>query len=207
MTLHVVSMLWDANAHSLPNSRCFNETWATKLLHGFTRNLTIPFKFILFTDHERDLPREIIQERITSSSEPGYGSFTEPYRLNAPMILVGLDTVIVKNIDHLAAYCLTNKKIALPRDPYQPDRSINGVALVPPGHAHVYETWQGENDMVWLRTFDVNFIDDLFPGQVLSCKAHDVRKKGLQGARVVYFHGRPKPHELMKLQWIKDHWR
>lgn len=197
-------MLWEANASSLPTSRCYNETWVDKLYRGFARNLTLPFRFVLFTDRERHLHEPVVQERI-SATTPDYGCFTEPYRLNEPMILVGLDTIVVGNVDHLAVRCLSPGKIVLPRDPYQLERSINGVALVPPGHRAVYDTWRGENDMEWLRTFETDFLDDLWPGHVISLKAADVRRRGLQAARIVYFHGRPKPHEL-DLPWVREHW-
>lgn len=204
--LHVVSMLWDHNERSLPTSRCFDESWVDKLYRGFKRNLTIPFKFVLFTDRKRLFEEAINQELMVSSNKPDYGCFTEPYRLNESMIFCGLDTVVVGNVDHLARHCLRYGKIALPRDPYQPDRTINGVALVPPGHRYVYDEWHGENDMEWLRRFKTDYIDDLWPGDVISLKFHDVRRKGLQGAKIVYFHGRPKPHELQDLPWIKEHW-
>lgn len=204
--LHVVTMLWDWNSSLLQSSRCYDESWADKLCRGFKRNLTVPFNFVVFTDRDRRFEEDVVQIRMTSSGT-GYGRFTEPYRLNEPMILVGLDTIVVDNIDHLAEYCLHPGKIALPRDPYVPERSINGVALVPPGHANVYARWRGENDMEWLRAFDVNLIDDLFPREVVSLKAHDVRRRGLQQAKIVYFHGRPKPHELGQLTWVRQHWR
>jgi hypothetical protein len=123
------------------------------------------------------------------------------------MILTGLDTVIVGNLDHFADYCMTADKIALPRDPYQPERSINGVALVPAGHRRIWDEWRGENDMEWLRQHETAFIDDMWPRQVLSLKFHKVRDLGLQGARIIYFHGRPKMQELGHLDWIKANWR
>lgn len=122
------------------------------------------------------------------------------------MILVGLDTIIVGNIDRYADYCLTASKIALPRDPYKPERSINGVALVPAGQKAVFDNWSGENDMEWMRKQDTVFIDDLFPGEVLSLKAHRIRDVGIGDARIIYFHGRPKAHELMHLDWVRKHW-
>jgi hypothetical protein len=122
------------------------------------------------------------------------------------MILTGLDTVITGNVDHLAKYCLTSDVIALPRDPYAKERACNGVALVPAGNAKVYEDWRGENDMEWMRKQPHQFIDDLFPDQVVSYKGH-VMEHGVGDARIVYFHGRMKPHELSDLPWIAEHWR
>jgi hypothetical protein len=205
--LRVVTCLWQPNQHSLPGSLCYTDEWVDKLYRGFRRNLSLRFEFVLFTDKYRRF-QEPIRQEILSNKEPDYGSFTEPYRLDDPMILVGLDTVIVGNIDHFWNYCFTADKIALCRDPYKLERSINGIALVPAGFRWIWDTWQGENDMEWLRQHAEHtvFIDDIWPGHCLSLKAHDVRAKGLQGARVIYFHGVPKPHKLGHLGWIREHW-
>lgn len=204
--LHVATALWDANRHSLDFSRMYDESWVEKLHASFRRNLTVPFRFVLFTDRERQFSVRIDQERL-NAEVPDYGSFTEPYRLNEPMILVGLDTIITGNIDHLADYCMTADVIALPRDPYALHRACNGVALVPAGNAKVYEDWRGENDMEWMRQQPHVFIDDLFPGQVVSYKGH-VRQHGLGDVRICYFHGAQKPHELAQsVPWITEHWR
>jgi hypothetical protein len=203
--LTVASCLWSANKHSKDFSRCYNEGWVDKLYRGFARNLTVPFRFVLFSDRPRKFSEPIFQQPLVSK-KLDYGCFTEPYKLNEPMILVGLDTIIVRNIDHMAEYCLTGDKIALPRNPYKPEQSINGVALVPAGHRKVFDDWRGENDMEWLRTFPWQAIDDLWPGQVLSLKAHRVRDIGIGEARVVYMHGKPKQPDLMHLDWVRNNW-
>lgn len=202
--LTVASLLWETNDNSFWYSRCYDESWVVKLYNGFKRNLNIPWRFVLWTDKLRELPGDIKQE-ILRSKNPNYGAGIEPYRYGVPMILVGLDTVIVGNCDHLAAYCMERDKIALPRDPYHPERACNGVALVPQGQQSVYRNWQGQNDMDWMRKQPHVFIDELFPGQVVSYKVH-VRDKGLGNARIVYFHGDSKPHEVNE-PWLKDHWR
>lgn len=204
--LVVATCLWQANKHSLPGSLCYDETWVDKLYRGFRRNLTMRFRFVVFTDRQRRFAEPVEQEML-SATVPDYGSFTEPYRLNEPMILVGLDTVIVGNLDHFHNYCLTAERIALLRDPYKPEQSINGVALVPAGQRHIWDEWDGANDMEHLRRYDTAFIDDTWPGHCLSLKAHDVRRKGLQDARIIYFHGKPKPHQIGNPDWIKEHWR
>jgi len=204
--LHIGTCLWDSNSKSQPFSRCYTEEWVEKLYRGFKRNLSHPFKFACFTDRPRAFSEPIFQKRLVTPV-PSYGCFIEPFRLDVPMILVGLDTIIVGNIDHMANYCLTETELALPRDPYQPDRSINGVALIPAGHKAIFDDWRNENDMEWLRRFPNAWIDDLFPGEVLSIKFHDVRRKGLQGASIIYAHGRPKQNELTGHDWVRDHWR
>ncbi|MDX3971159.1 MAG: hypothetical protein QHD01_31825 [Bradyrhizobium sp.] len=206
--LHVATCLWQPNDASREFSRCYDESWVDKLYRGVARNLSYPFRFVLFTDEPRaGLPYSI--EQMPLKTRPiTYGSFTEPYQLGKPMILMGLDTVITGNIDHLAEYCLLAGVIALPRDPYSPQRACNGVALVPPGQQAVYETWRGENDMDWIRRQPHAFIDDLFPGHVVSFKGH-VRDRGLGDARIVYFHGHDKPHEIVgaHAEWVREHWQ
>jgi hypothetical protein len=202
--LTVATLLWDANDASLPFSRCYDESWVTKLHDGFDRHLRQPFRFVLFTDRARRLPAHIEQVRL-KADRPDYSNCIEPYRFGVAMILVGLDTIVTGNIDHLADYCLTADTIALPRDPYAPQRACNGVALVPEGHQGVWRNWRGENDMEWMRRQDHVFIDDLFPGHVVSYKG-SARDRGLGDARIVYFHGQEKPHQLPHVPWIEENW-
>lgn len=207
MTLHVACCLWDANEKTKDFSLCYDHTWVDKLYRGFRRNLTVPFIFVLFTDRGRPVNANIQQRRL-SQDVPDYGSMIEPFSINEPTIIVGLDTIVTGNLDHMARFCLEGSTLGLPRDPYQPDRSINAVALAPKNSKHVFDRWKGQNDMEWLRRFPWKPIDDLWPGHVMSLKFHKIRDLGLPpDARVVYFHGRPKPHELGHLDWVKDHWR
>ncbi len=199
----VATLLWDANRHSHSFSTMYDETWVEKLHRGFMRNLSVPFRFVCFTDRPRRFGGLIEQEAI-ESRPPKYGACIEPYRLGQPMILVGLDTVVTGNIDHLAEYCIGGTDIALPRAVYQSDTVCNGVALVPPGHGGVYDRWEGENDMAWMRQQRYVVIDDLWPGHVVSYKGH-VRKHGLGDARIVFFHGKQKMHEIDE-PFVREHW-
>ena len=79
------------------------------------------------------------------------------------------------------------------------------IALVPAGNEHVFTAWRGENDMDWLRVNEHVFIDDIWPGAVVSYKG-SVEGRELRDERIVYFHGRSKPHELQHLPWIREHW-
>ena len=205
----VATALWDANVNSQPFSRCYDESWVEKLYRGFARNLTQPFRFVCFSDRYRDFAEPIEQEPLLTSV-PSYGCYIEPFRLGVPMILAGLDTIIVGNVDHLAERCLKPVRLALPRDPYAPGRACNGVALIPWGQEDIYNRWRSENDMEWLRQQPHEFIDDLFPDEVVSFKVH-VRDRMLHGpptsARVVYFHGVPKPSDIADVPWVRRHWK
>lgn len=204
--LTVATLLWSPNAASFAFSRQYTEVWVERLYRGFARNLTRPFRFVCYTERDRTFAESAINQIVGLPARPTYGDCIRPYALNDPMILVGLDTIVCGNIDHLADHCLTADKIALPRDPYNLNQACNGVALVPAGMERIAETHAGENDMAWLRTFPHDFTDDLFEGAIVSYKG-TVEKTGLRDAKVVYFHGLKKPHELPHLPWIQEHWR
>lgn len=203
--LTVATLFWQANGNSKHFSTMYTEEWVEKLYRGFARNLSPPFRFVCFTDRERAFS-EPIEQKIISARIPDYGTCIEPYRLGEPMILVGLDTVVVGDCDHLRDYCFDADRIALPRDPYKLEQACNGVALVPAGWSRIGTEHRGENDMEWVRRFPHNFLDDLYPRQVVSYKG-SVEWNGLGDARIVYFHGDRKPHQLAHKRWLQEHWR
>jgi hypothetical protein len=205
MTLAVCSLLWDANQNSRDFSAMYSEEWVERLYLGFERNLTQPFEFILYTDRIRQFSVPVSQVSLRAVT-PDYGHCILPYKMGRPMILVGLDTIVTGNIDHLAEYCMTADHFACPRDPYYAHQVCNGVALVPAGMQRIGFEWAGANDMEHVRKYNPRVIDDLFPGQVVSYKG-SVKKDGLGDARIVYFHGEEKPHQLTDLDWISEHWQ
>lgn len=216
--LTVATLLWDPNGHSENFSRCYDESWVEKLYRGVARNLTLPFQFRCFVDRRREFKEPAIRQSILRPGEPSYASCVEPYCLNQPMILVGLDTIILKNIDHLAEYCLNIEKggpVALPRDPYHWSRACTGVALVPAGNERIYLDHRGENDMDWLRAQPHVFIDDLWPRDVVSYKGfylgqtreYHEQDEEKPPPSIVYFHGVPKMHEMAADDPLLAHWK
>lgn len=213
--LHVACCLWATNEKTNPACGFYSDEWVPRLYRSFKRHLTVPFRFVVFVDRERDFGEGIEQERLITK-KPDYGALTEPYRLNEPMIVCGLDTIVVGNIDHMAEWCLTGDRIALPRDPKSyslkdkgyPDQGINGVAFVPRGWRRVFDEWRGENDMHHIRKYPWVCTDDKWPGHVVSYKLR-VRPDGekLGDARIVYFHGQPKADTLGHIDWIKENWK
>lgn len=206
--INVACCLWDPNRNSKDFSRRYDEEWVEKLYRAFQRNLTVPFKFIVFTDRRRDYLEEAIHQHQLMTRVPDYGCLIEPFCLNEPTIICGLDTVILKNLDHMAEYCMDPRnKVAQPNHPSLPGKKINPVVFVPPGNRGIFDRWCGENDMDWLQIQDTVPTDDLWPGEIVSLKLHDVRRKGVQGASIVYFHGEPKADEMLSTDWVREHWR
>ena len=198
---------WTHNAASFSFSKCYDESWVEKLYRGFARNLTHPFRFLAFTDRHYSFAHPEIQQTRLRDTEPDYSACIEPYALDDAMILVGLDTIVTGNCDHFVDWIENDAHtLAVPRDPFNSRQVCNGVALVPEGlRARMWDKYDGRNDMDWIRANPHECLDDLFPGQIVSYKG-SVRDNGLGDARIVYFHGLEKPHEVGD-DWIKEHWR
>lgn len=210
----IVCGLWAPNKLTKYNSFHYAESDVEKLYRGFKRHLSMPFRFVCWTDRLREYDEPIEQRLLCKEKmihgEPHYGSLTQCFELNEPSIFCGLDTIIVGNVDHMAAYCIGADKPAAPLDPYLTHTTCNAVVLVPGGHGWMWEEGKYvSNDMDFIRQLYTQkrlaLIDDLFPEQVFSYKAH-VKKMGLpDDARIVYFHGAEKPHELPHVGWIARH--
>lgn len=209
--LHVACCLWDPNVRSHDFSLCYDESWVEKLYRGFKRNLTLPFRFVCFTDRERAFRESAIGQERLATAQPHYGCLIEPYKLNEPVIICGLDTVVVANVDHFARYCLDETRPALVGHPTNKPKFgfINPVVFIPKGWRCIYDEWHGENDMDYLKfRADFNDANEMWPGQLLSLKLNGVvhGSNAPPDARIIYFHGRSKPHELGHVGWIKQHW-
>lgn len=203
--IRVITFIWQPNNASKSFSSMYDESWVEKVYRGFARNLTVPFEFVCLTDRMYDFKEPIWQEPFIAK-KPTYSAIIEGFKFNTPSIIVGLDTIVTGNCDHLAKYCLdSGNKMALPRDPYAPERACNGVTLLPAGNRVIFDKHRGENDMAWLRRFPHVFIDDLFPGHVESWKG-TVRANGLKDERIVYFHGEGKPHQIQEGHEMLEHW-
>lgn len=206
----IACAFWDANPLSKQFSRHYTEADVCALYRGFKRHLTVPFRFVCWSEKERDYAETEIEQRRLVDARPSYGSLTQCYELNEPTIMVGLDTVIVGNCDHIASYCLEAEKPAVPMDPFIPDTVCNGVTLVPAGNDWLWREYHGQNDMDWIRDSwkagRVIAFDKLFPNQIVSYKRHIERGGLTDETRICYFHGERKPHELPHVAWIGRHW-
>lgn len=120
---------------------------------------------------------------------------------DARMLYLDLDTVIVGDLSPLAGY---TGDFACLRDFYRPDALGSGVMLWRAGAVDaIWERWvaagrplHAEGDQWWIARSGVRAdrLQDLFPGMFASFKA-DCAQGVPEGARVVCYHGRPRPHE------------
>lgn len=145
---------------------------------------------------------------------PGWWSKMELFRpdIEGDLLYFDLDTVIVGGLEDLASV----NRLTLMRDVYRPDGLQSSVMFLPEADRRlVWAEWQKSplmhmrrhrrgGDQGFLETLWLDKADrwqDVLPGQVVSYKA-DIRKKGdvlPPNARVIAFHGRPRPWALPPL--------
>lgn len=206
--ISIATCLWRPNFKSFGFSKCYDETWVNKLYRACRRNLSVDFDFYCFTDEdEYEFEHEEIIHRPALEENPGYDAYIEPFQIEGPLIVIGLDTIIVGNIDYLADLAQNYDKLYLPKDPYF-DRACNGIAIRGPGLAEIYDKHAGQNDMDWLNMFDYELIDDLYPDSVVSFKQRVRQRNWSDSFSIVYFHGNPKMNQsiVSELDWVKRHW-
>lgn len=125
--------------------------------------------------------------------------------LKGQVLFFDLDTIILGSIKDFAEY---RGKFAIMRDPYYPQHHGSAIMSWQAGQLdHIWTTWDRggrpqfapAGDQKWIETMqpEADFWQDMFPGQVLSYKAH-IRPIGYipERTRIVAFHGKPKPHEM-----------
>lgn len=173
------------------------DEYVRRLWVAVIRYLKLPFEFHVITE----APGEGWWAKI---------SLFEPGRFKGRCLFFDLDTIITGSLDHMASY---QGKFAGLSDFYQPERFASGVMLWEAGAAdHVYTTWMqagqpqfhehGDGGWIGQMMPGADRLQTLYPRQIVSFKAHCA--DGIpQGARVVCFHGKPRPHQLNDLM---SHW-
>lgn len=192
----------------------FSELWVERLYRGIKRNTTRPFRFVCFVDKDYEFNEPIEQVRFKLAYR-NMLSLLEPYSEDlGRVVFMGLDTVITGNIDSLMDY---DGPFAMLRDPIFPERLCSGVTAFP----HMPSIWEAVlkaheegslgshkmgahmSDMIFLNTQNPVALDDT---GIYSYKAHIKKNPALlKDARIIYFHGKEKPHELCD-PWIDEHW-
>lgn len=159
----------------------------------------------------------------------GWWSKIELFKLVGKVLYFDLDTVILHNIDYmfeLTNRLATNEFIGIKS--FNPTRNqkeetifASGIMAWNGDFRFVYDNFDYHKEKIGLgkgrmrdqdyisrelraRNIKIKFWQDEMGG-IYSYKNHC--KEGLPAsARVVCFHGHPRPHEVMHLDWVKENW-
>lgn len=194
--------------------------WVYRLRDGVARNLTVPYRFMCLSDKsvpgveclplEYDFPRMWAKAELFSPKMDGLGR----------ILYIDLATVITGNIDGFATY----SGEAVTRDFYHGGPSQSVLLYEAKNFRHVWDAfianpsyWISEGDKMIAPHFadqilftrllgrTLAYWQDVLPGRLVSYKVHC--QDGLPpNARMVKFHGKPKPHEISD-GTILRHWK
>lgn len=142
---------------------------------------------------------------------PGWWAKMHLFNYHGPVLYFDLDTSIVGDLAPLLAAAAQHSFIALKNPLVTPSKFGSGVMAWSGDMRHIYRRFQADARAHMRRCStpalwgDQGFLSeivtpdaywqDLFPGQILSWKA-DCKAGVPKQARVVYFHGRPRPWDI-----------
>jgi hypothetical protein len=162
--------------------------------------------------------------------------FQPPPQLEGRILFFDLDTVIVGSIDEIARYegnFAILRDVGI-RDPHirPTPKNIMGmygsaIMSIKPGFGRfIWDECQQSIESLKQYPGDQGFIgrrllgrhiepdlwQDLFPHQIMSFKyqklIQNFYREKERNLRVVCFHGKPRPHEVVeKVQWVREHWK
>jgi len=199
----------------------FGAEYVNKLYNAISRHVTIPHNFICYTENPEGIEcetRPFIQELPTWWYI--IGLFNKEHGFKDRVIYLDLDTIILKNIDDIVSW---DPDFAIIRDFYRPNGLQTAFITWQPDWG--YYMWEnfleqkpnlqdphGTNGFIERNTDMANVprYQDKFPGdQLISYKVH-IRDKRLkeppEQARMVFYHGTPRPCQMRNLSWMKEHW-
>lgn len=200
----------------------FGPEYVNNLYDMVSRNLrAMPARFVCVTDDAVGLNPAIVVKPVPADLEKWWGKLylfkRGLFQDGERMIFLDLDTLIVGSLNDLVKY---DGQFATLRDFYVPERVGPAVMLWEAGEytASIWDEWVAEGkprnawgDLWWLNRLDqgrfaknADKLQDLYPGWFVSYKAH-CNPYPPKGAKVVCFHGEPRPHNC-GAEWVKKTW-
>ena len=135
----------------------------------------------------------------------------DTFPVGARVLFFDLDTLITGSLDDIAGY---DGDFAALSDIYHPEHIGSGLMAWEVGKMdHIWERWDGcgrpqfhpRGDQGWIEACvsGCDRLQDKYPGQIVSFKK-DCIEGVPDDARVVAFHGLPRPHVIADLMahWI-----
>lgn len=210
----------------------YADQYVSKLYRMVRRNTSVDFDFICLCDrpircrdsniHILPIPPHITKWQFNLPKTYLHYPFEE---LKGRQILFfDLDTIIVGNIDHFLNYRGSLCGI----EPFAPNnrgKHIGGGVLsfecgayrgiftaVEANPVQWAKKTQGGKERLLLKDFEeqydgYNYWQKLHPSHVVSFKRHCKRNNIPTDARIIAFHGIPKPHEVIKNRIVRKYWR
>ena len=192
----------------------YTEEYVRRLHEAVQRNTT-KAEFICYTDRFMDS-----FTRPLNTTLKGWWAkltlFARPELINSPTLYIDLDTLIVDNIDHICKYVdgdslhsTQSPHFTILRDFYRKDGYGSGLMAWNGDYSYLWDEFakspgeiinryggtMGDQWFIETQVKDANIWQDEFPNEIVSYKLDC--KDGLpSGAKIVCFHGEPRPHNV-----------
>lgn len=201
------------NIVCLKVGQAFSADYVNKLRVQVANNVTLPYRFICLTDDPTDVIADCLP--VDPWLPKWWGKLTvfkkDPYGLTGKILFIDLDTIIVDNIDALLTY---PSDLCLLKDFTKPDKYGSGIFLLTVGaHTEVWDNFSDSvmemshfrlyGDQAWIQA-QVKKAETWPTDWCVSYKLH-ARTEIPQNAKVVCFHGKPRPHEV--IGWPERFWQ
>lgn len=227
MGLNVVCFYWQGQDRPGWSDLDLGIEYVNKLYRGVKRNTTLPFTFTACLQHRvmrrRGIDSGITVRELASPSWKGclpklFVYHPHVFNSGDRIFVIDLDTVIVGNLDDLLSYdgkFATRSTFVGPKMSggdicgFKADGSLAWIwDMLVRDTDRLEEFTGGRERFIYRKYFaeEMDYFQDLYPGQIVSYKRH-VRRRGLsRKARIVSCHGKPRPHEI-KESWVEEYWR
>jgi hypothetical protein len=208
--------------------------YVNRLVRGVRRNTTVPHRFVLYAGPTArasgDLRKLEPDVEVVPSNYQYWWTGMDALLRKEDYFAIGLDCVIIGSLDDLLTY--PSKLVAFKDFPpfacppgHEQDVSLDvwlarGGAFAPaydewlrvgkplwnPEDKGIEKVWHYQAQG-WINSKPRPLAIDVWPDEWVVSYKQWVRRRGLpQDCRIVSFHGRPKPHEVIE-PWIEEHWR
>lgn len=184
----------------------YDVEYVERLRDGVAKHLPIDHRFVCISDV--NVPCERI---VLRSTWPGWWAKIELFWRSQPVLYFDLDTIICGDLSDIAAQA-EKPEFTILRDFYRKDGLGSGMMAWGIDMKSLYDRfferpsefidkYRGRGDQGFIEDHVDRKItatwQDRLPGQVVSYKVH-VRDAGKvpEGARVICFHGNPRPREI-----------
>lgn len=182
----------------------FTAEYVTRLFYGVMTNSSRKIRFVVYTDSDEDMPGDKVS---LTENLPGWWSKLELFRkFEGRTVFFDLDTIITGSLEPLYDY---DGPMAIIRDFYNPSILSTGVMAWNSPMQFLYPSEDEKRiimenpramDQHYIvrklteRKWNIDIVQDIIP--LVSYKAH-CRDGGVpKEARIVCFHGKPRPHEV-----------
>lgn len=193
----------------------YSAEYVGRLQRGVSRFLSIPHRFICLTDDSAGLNCESLplDEPLTGWWHKVTLFKANPYGMNGRLLFLDLDVVVTGPLDAIAEW---PSNFGIIRDYVKPQTYNSSVLVLDVGTAA--KVWDNFNDKAraccrgdqdWITSQLPN--ERTFPAEWCPSYKHGIglgfdscRLVQPPAAKVVVFHGKPKPHECDG--WVREAW-